>query len=138
MTASTEYQKPLPVKTEENAPYWESAKRHALEMQRCGDCGRFRYPVAMFCPFCLSDKTEWQLISGKAAVYSFIIVHQRYDPSFANDLPYNVAVVELDEGPRLVTNIVGIANDQIRVGMPLMISYDDVTDEFTLPKFRPA
>jgi uncharacterized OB-fold protein len=77
-------------------------------------------------------------VSGKATVYSFIIVHQRYDPSFAEDLPYNVTVVELEEGPRLVTNLVGIANDQIRVGMPLTITYEDITEEYTLPKFRPA
>lgn len=138
MTTSTEYQKPLPSKTDENARYWESAQQHALELQRCGGCGRFRYPSAPFCPNCLSPEAEWQPISGKAAVYSFIIVHQRYDPSFADDLPYNVAIVELDEGPRLVTNIVGCRNEDIRVGMPLTITYEDVTEEFTLPKFRPA
>lgn len=138
MTTSTEYAKPLPVRTEENAPFWDSAKRHALEMQRCGDCGRFRYPVAEYCPRCLSPATEWTPVSGKGSVYSFIIVHQRYDPSFADDLPYNVAIVELDEGPRLVSNIIGIPNGDIRVGMPLTISYEDVTEEFTLPKFKPA
>lgn len=138
MIAPTEYQKPLPVRTEENAPYWDSAKRHALELQRCGGCGRFRYPPSAFCPHCLSEEAEWQPASGKAAVYSFIIVHQRYDPSFADDLPYNVAIVELDEGPRLVTNIVGCRNEDIHVGMPLVITYADVTEEFTLPKFRPA
>jgi uncharacterized OB-fold protein len=138
VTTSTEYAKPLPVRTEENAPFWDSAKRHALEMQRCGDCGRFRYPVADFCPRCLSPEYEWRPVSGKSTLYSFIIVHQRYDPSFADDLPYNVAVVELDEGPRLVSNIVGIPNSDIRVGMPLTIIYEDVTEEFTLPKFKPA
>lgn len=138
MTTSTEYAKPLPVRTEENAPFWDSAKRHALEMQRCGDCGCFRYPVAEYCPRCLSPETEWTPVSGKGTLYSFIIVHQRYDPSFADDLPYNVAIVELEEGPRLVSNIVGIPNGDIRVGMPLTISYEDVTEEFTLPKFKPA
>ena len=138
MTTPTAYEKPLPVKTEENAPYWDSAKAHALELQCCDNCGRFRYPVAPFCPNCLSEEVSWKPVSGKATVYSFIIVHQRYDPSFADDLPYNVAVVELEEGPRLVTNIVGIANDQIRVGMPLSVRYEDITEEFTLPKFRPA
>lgn len=138
MTASTEYQKPLPVKTEENARFWESAQRHALELQRCAACGKFRYPCAEFCPNCLSPEAAWQPVSGRAAVYSFIIVHQRYDPSFVDDLPYNVAVVELEEGPRLVTNIVGCANGEIRIGMPLTVTYEDVTEEFTLPKFRPA
>jgi uncharacterized OB-fold protein len=138
MTTPTAYEKPLPVKTEENAPYWDSARAHALELQCCGNCGRFRYPVAPFCPHCLSEEATWKPVSGKATVYSFIIVHQRYDPSFAEDLPYNVTVVELEEGPRLVTNLVGIANDQIRVGMPLTITYEDITEEYTLPKFRPA
>ncbi len=138
MTTSTEYTKPLPVRTDENAPYWDSARRHALEMQRCGGCGRFRYPVAPFCPRCLSPEYEWQPVSGKAVVYSFIIVHQRYDPSFAADLPYNVAVVQLDEGPRLVTNLVNVKNDDIRVGMPVTVTYEDITDEYTLPKFQPA
>ncbi len=138
MTTSTGYAKPLPVRTDENAPYWDSARRHALEMQRCGNCGRFRYPVALFCPRCLSPEYEWQPVSGKAVVYSFIVVHQRYDPSFAEDLPYNVAVVELDEGPRLVTNLVNVKNDDIRVGMPVTVTYEDITDEFTLPKFQPA
>ena len=138
MTTSTEYTKPLPVRTEENAPYWDSVKRHAIEMQRCGDCGRFRYPVAPFCPRCLSPEYEWQPLSGKAVVYSFIIVHQRYDPSFAESIPYNVAVVALDEGPRLVTNIINVKNDDVRVGMPVTVTYEDITDEFTLPKFQPA
>lgn len=138
MTATAEYQKPLPVLTEENRPYWDSAKAHALRMQQCGGCGRFRYPIARFCPNCLSDAFEWQPVSGKATVYSFIIVYQRYDPSFADEMPYNVAVVQLDEGPRLVTNLRGIKNEQIRAGMAVTIDYDDVTDEITLPKFRPA
>lgn len=138
MATPAEYQKPLPVKTEENTRYWESARRHALELQRCGGCGRFRYPPATFCPRCLSHEAEWLPVSGRAAVYSFIVVHQRYDPSFADELPYNVAVVELDEGPRLVTNIIGCRNDEIHIGMPLRLVYEDVTEEFTLPKFRPA
>jgi uncharacterized OB-fold protein len=138
MTTPTAYEKPLPVKTAENAPYWESAKAHALELPCCVACGAFRYPPAPHCPRCLSDETEWQQVSGRATLYSFIIVHQRYDPSFAEDTPYNVAVVELDEGPRLVTNIVGVENAALRIGMPLAITYEDMTEEFTLAKFRPT
>src|SRR6266508_2927235 len=138
MTTPTAYEKPLPVKTEENAPYWDSAKVHALALQSCGACGRFRYPVAEFCPTCLSEESAWKPVSGKATLYSFIIVHQRYDPSFAEDLPYNIAVVVLEEGPRLVSNVVDVDNAALRIGMPLTITYDDITEEFTLPKFRPA
>jgi uncharacterized OB-fold protein len=138
VTTPTAYQKPLPIRTPDNARYWDSAKEHALKLQRCGQCGKFRYPPGPFCPSCLSDDFQWQPVSGRGTIYSFIIVHQRYDPSFAEDLPYNVAVVQLEEGPRLVTNIAGIANEAISVGMPVRVTYEDVTEEFTLPKFTPA
>jgi len=138
MTAPTTYEKPLPVKTAENAPYWDSAKAHALALPRCCACETWRYPPTPYCPKCLSDQTDWQEVSGRGTVYSFIIVHQRYDPSFAEDLPYNVTVVALEEGPRLVSNVVDVHNQDLRVGMPLTLTYDDITEEFTLPKFRPA
>jgi len=138
MTTPTAYQKPLPIRTADNARYWDSAREHALEMQRCGRCGKFRYPPAPYCPRCLSDQFEWQRISGRGTIYSFIIVHQRYDPSFADELPYNVAIVQLEEGPRLVTNVVGIPHQDLEVDMPVRVTYDDVTEEFTLPKFTPA
>jgi uncharacterized OB-fold protein len=138
VSTPTSYQKPLPVRTAENGPYWDSAKRHGLQLQQCRGCERFRYPPAKFCPRCLSDETDWREISGRGTVYSFIVVHQRYDPSFAEDLPYNVAIVELEEGPRLTTNVVDCANGDLQVGMAVELTYDDVTEEFTLPKFRPA
>lgn len=138
MTSPAAYQKPVPVRTEENAPYWDSAKAHALKMQRCRACELMRYPCARFCPRCLSEAAEWQELSGHGTLYSFIVVHQRYDPSFAEDLPYNVAIIELEEGPRLVSNVVDCANAELRIGMPVQLTYDDVTEEFTLPKFRPA
>src|SRR5437763_9683944 len=75
MTAM-EYRKPLPAITEQNRPYWESARAHGLRLQRCGACSRFRFPISAFCPYCLSDQTEWTLVSGRGTVYSFIIMHQ--------------------------------------------------------------
>lgn len=138
MTTPTVYEKPVPIRTAENAPYWDSAKQHSLQLQHCGACGKFRYPPSSYCPHCLSDETGWQAVTGNGTIYSFILVHQRYDPSFASDLPYNVAIVELAEGPRLVSNIIGCSNEALRVGMPVEVTYDDVTAEFTLPKFRPA
>ena len=76
-------------------------------------------------------------MSGRGTVYSFVIMHQVYDPAFKDDVPYNVAAVELEEGPRLYTNLVDVANAAIRVGMPVSVVYDDVTDGITLVKFRP-
>ena len=136
MTTTT-YGKPLPVRDPESAPYWDSLKEHRMRLQRC-DRGHFRFPVNPVCPECLSTGFTWEPVSGNGTVYSFIVVHQVYDPSFKGDVPYNVAVVELKEGPRLLTNVVGIANDQISIGMPVRVIYEDVTDEFTLAKFEVA
>ena len=132
------YEKPLPAIGEENSSYYESLKRHEIRLQRCAACGTFRYPAATHCPRCLSEQADWSRVSGRGTVYSWIVMHQIYDPAFKAEVPYNVAVVELEEGPRLTTNIVDCPNDAIRIGMPVIIAYDDVTDEVTLAKFRPA
>ena len=136
MSTAGDYAKPLPVRDAENAPYYDALQRHAMQLQRCPN-GHFRYPVSPVCPQCLSPEFTWEAVSGHGTIYSFVIVHQLYDPGFKADLPYNVAVVELAEGPRLVTNIVGCANEDLRIGMPVQIQYEDVTPEFTLAKFRP-
>ena len=133
---TTEYAKPLPAKNAQNTPFWDSAKRRKLQLPRCARCGAFHYPPEKYCPRCLHDELVWTEIAGTAMVYSFIIVHQKYHPAF--ETPYNVAVVELAEGPRLLTNIVGCAHEDIRVGMAVRVTYEDIDDEFTLPKFEPA
>jgi uncharacterized OB-fold protein len=137
MQQTTEYSKPLPVRDAENAPYYDALQRHELRLQRCPN-GHFRYPVSPVCPDCLSPEFSWELVSGRGTVYSFIVVHQVYDPGFKDEVPYNVAVVELAEGPRLVTNIVGCRNEDVRVGMAVAVRYEDATPEFTLVKFAPA
>jgi uncharacterized OB-fold protein len=125
------------VRDGENAPYWDSLKAHEMRLQRCAN-GHVRFPVNPVCPQCLSSEFTWEPVSGRGQVFSFTVVHQVYDPGFRDSVPYNVAVVELAEGPRMVTNLTGIANEQIRVGMPVRVAYDDVTDEFTLARFAPA
>jgi uncharacterized protein len=137
MTSATEYQKPLPIRDAENAPYYDSLQQHQMRMQRCPN-GHFRFPVNVVCPTCLSPEFTWEPVSGRGTIFSFTIIHQLYDQGFKDDLPYPVAVVELDEGPRLVTNIVNCPREAIQVGMPVQVVYDDVTPEFTLAKFEPA
>ena len=129
--------KPLPRITPENREFWESARRHELRLQRCADCGRYRYPPASVCPECLSDRAEWTRVSGRGKVTTWVVFHKLYFPSFAGDLPYNVVQVQLDEGPRLTANVVGIANTDLRVGKPVEVTFDDVTPEISLPRFRP-
>jgi uncharacterized protein len=131
------YPKPLPARSPLNAPYWDGLKRHELRLQGCQDCGTVWYPPAPFCPGCWSRQVLWQTLSGRGKVNAWVVFHQTYFASFTADVPYNVAEVELDEGPRLLTNLVAVENDAITMGMPVEIVFDDVTDEVTLAKFRP-
>ncbi len=132
------YRKPLPRIDEESRGYWEALQRHELYIQRCRDCGTFRFPPRAVCPACLSSAVEWVRASGRGAVYSVTVTHQNQAPGFRDDLPYVLAIVELSEGPRLMTNVVGCAPDAVHIGMAVEIVYDDVTAEVTLAKFRPA
>lgn len=130
-------EKPLPRPTEDSAPYWDAAGKGELRMQKCSDCGHVRFPPSLLCARCLSEQSEWVQLGGRGKVYSWIIVHQSQHPAFAPDTPYNVAIVELDEGPRLHTNLVDCANDDIHIGMPVEVVFDKVADDATLVKFRP-
>jgi len=130
--------KPVPVPTEDSKPYWEGCKRQELLIQRCRDCGHYRFPASGLCPKCMSTDTEWAKVSGRGTVYSWTIFHYLYHPAFAQDIPYNVAIVELEEGPRLHTNIVGCRNEDIYIGMPVEVVFEDISEEIALPKFRPS
>jgi uncharacterized OB-fold protein len=130
-------EKPLPRPTEDSAPFWEAAFRGELRMQQCADCGHVRFPPALLCARCLSDRAEWVRLSGRGTVYSWIVVHQSQHPAFNADVPYNVAIVELEEGPRLHTNLIGCSNEQIHIGMPVEVAFQKVNDDTALVKFRP-
>ncbi len=130
-------EKPLPRASEDSAPYWEAAQRGELRMQQCSSCAHLRFPPAVLCPCCLSEEAEWTRLSGRGTVYSWIVVHQSQHPAFNADTPYNVAIVELEEGPRLHTNLVQCRNEEIYIGMPVEVVFEAVNAEVTLPKFRP-
>ena len=138
MAETKGYKKPLPRVDEESRGWWEALARHELYFQRCRDCGTKRFYPRALCPRCLSSSTEWVRASGRGAVYSFTVTHQNQAPGFREELPYVLAIVELDEGVRIMTNVVGCAPDAIRIGMRVEVVFDDVTAEITLPKFRPA
>jgi len=131
-------EKPLPRPNEDTAPYWEAAQKGELRMQQCTDCRLVRFPPALLCARCLSEHAEWARLSGRGTVFSWIVVHQSQHPAFNADTPYNVTIVELEEGPRLHTNLVECSNDEIHIGMPVEVVFDKVSDEVTLPKFRPV
>jgi uncharacterized protein len=132
-----EYLKPLPRSTPESEPFWEACRRHSLELQRCDACGKFWFPPSNRCPHCLSGDWKWSPVSGSGQVFTFTVFHRAYHKGFADELPYAVAVVELHEGPRLVSNIVGCAPDDVKIGMPVAVVFEDVTADTTLFKFEP-
>jgi len=138
MADAKKYAKPLPRIDEESKGFWEGCQRHQLYVQKCRDCGVFRYYPRALCPRCLSGKIEWVLSSGKGTVYTFTVTYQNQAPGFRDSLPYVMAYVELEEGVRLLTNVVDCPPEQVKIGMPVEVTFDDVTPEVTLPKFKPV
>jgi hypothetical protein len=134
----SEYLKPLPTLNKDNRPFWEGCKEGKLRMQRCGACAHIRFPINTVCPRCLSPDFSWQDLSGRGTVFSYIVFYQVYNKAFAQDVPYNVALVQLEEGPRMYSNVVGVPNDAVKVGDALEVVFDAVTPEITIPRFRPS
>jgi uncharacterized OB-fold protein len=132
------YKKPLPRIDAESRGWWEALARHELSVQRCRDCGTVRLPPRAVCPSCLSSSVAWELASGLGTVYSFTVTRQNQAPGFREELPYVLAIVELEEGPRIMTNLMECAPDAVRIGMPVEVVFDDVAPEVTLAKFRPT
>ena len=128
---------PLPQPTPESKPFFDALKQHRLLIQRCRECSHAYYYPRPFCPTCLSANVEWEEAAGKGKLYSFVINH-RAAPGFV--APYIIAVVELDEGPRMMTNLIDVEPDpeMVRCEMRVEIVFDDVDVDFTLPRFRPA
>lgn len=134
----SDYTKPLPTLNDENRPFWEACRNGQLRMQQCDACGHVRFPINHVCPRCLSDAYHWERLSGRGTVFSYVVFHQVYNKAFAQDVPYNVAMVQLDEGPRMYSNVVGVPNDAVKVGDQLLVTFDAVTEEITIPRFRLA
>jgi uncharacterized OB-fold protein len=134
----SDYAKPIPTPSEDSRPYWEATKNHQLKLQQCLVCGAFRFPPGEVCPECTSEAYEWKPVSGKAKVFSFVVYHRAYHPGFKEELPYVVAVIELDEGPRMLSNVIGCKPEDVRCDMPVEVAFEDITDEVALPKFRPT
>jgi uncharacterized OB-fold protein len=136
-TAPTPAAKPLPQPGPDMVPFFDAARRHELVVQRCNGCGTPRFPARTICSRCLSRDAAWVPVSGRGTVFSFVVMHQANHPGFAAEVPYAVVVVELDEGPRLLSNVVDCPVDEIRIGLPVEVVFDVLTPEVTLPKFRP-
>ena len=135
-----EHRKPLPrpLHTETSKPFWEGTKRHELMLPRCRKCGSMFFYPREVCPVCLSPDIEWQRVSGRGRLHSYTVIHQPANRAFNQDVPYIYAMVQLDEGPRIISNLVECPIEQARIDMPVEATFDDVTPEWTLVKFKPV
>jgi uncharacterized protein len=129
---------PTPIPTPETLPFWEGAAAHELRIPRCADCGRAHFYPRRYCPFCSSAAIEWEKASGDATLASYVI-NQRPAPMFDRETPQIIALVELPEGVRMMTNIVEVAPDPaaLPLGMPLRVTFAQRGDQW-LPLFAPA
>ncbi len=133
----SQWNKFKPVPTEDTEPYWKYCAKGELRMQKCQECGHVRFPASVLCPKCLSEENEWVKLSGKGRVFSKAIFHQLYYPGFEDEIPYNTAIIELEEGPRLHTNILECENSEIVIGMPVSVIFKKIDDQISLPMFTP-
>jgi hypothetical protein len=130
--------KPVPIVNPWARPFWDGARAGRLLIQRCQDCARHVFYPRVACPHCASERLEWVEASGKGTVYSYTVVYNNAPSAFAADVPYVVAVIELAEGVRMLSNIVQCNLDGLRCDMPVEVTFERLNDEFTLPKFRPV
>lgn len=131
--------KPLPAPDPATREYWEAAKNGELRMPRCADCGKFHFYPRTLCPHCGSVKLEWQRCSGRGEVYSYTVVHRAPSPAFDAEVPYVVAVIALEEGPHLMSSVINMTPDAVRIGQKVQVSFKDTGNgEVMLPVFGPA
>ena len=128
--------KPTPIPSVESRPYWDALKQHRLVMPRCAACGRHWFPPSLLCPHCNARDFAWSDMSGRGKVFSYVVVHRVYHPGFAGEVPYVVALIELAEGPRMLTNLPGAPCDpaRLKIGAPLTVAFEQRGD-MTLPQF---
>jgi len=132
------YSKPLPAPDVDSAPYWDGCKSHRLLLQRCDACASFRFPAGPVCPNCNSREARWMPASGRGTVFSWIVVrHPVPAEVYGADVPYTVALIDLEEGVRMASNVVGCDPEALHAGMRVSVHFDDVTPEISLPRFKP-
>jgi uncharacterized OB-fold protein len=136
----TDKPKPAPIRptvNDVNRPFWEGCRGGQLKVQRCTHCGRLRYPAGVVCPACLGGDAEWHQLSGRGKVFSFVVFHRAYHPAWEGKVPYNVALIELDEGPIMLSNVVDVDNADLAVGFPVQVAFEAMDESLAIPVFKP-
>jgi uncharacterized OB-fold protein len=128
--------RPLPRPSALTEPFWDAARSHELRIQHCLDCGHYIFYPRYLCPDCGGDRLEWKRVSGRGTVFTYTVARKPTHPAFADRVPYVIAVVELEEGPKLTTNIVGIDPEDVSIGLPVQVAWEDAGD-IVLVDFEP-
>lgn len=130
--------KPVPIVNPWAKPFWDAAREEKLILQKCQDCDKHIFYPRIACPHCFSDKVEWIEASGKGMVYSYTVVTNNAPSAFIQDMPFVIAIVKLEEGVQMLSNIINCNPDDVECDMPVEVTFEKLNDEFTLPKFRPV
>lgn len=128
----------LPTPDPETQPYWDAAKEGKLLIRRCNACKRAYFYPRDFCPHCWSEDVSWEEASGRATLYTWSVVRRNDLPPWGERVPYVAAIVDLEEGPRMMTNVEGAELEELAIGMALVVDFRPETDDITAPIFRPA
>lgn len=128
--------KPLPPQTPEWMPFFESTARGVLSLPCCEQCGAYQFPPRPVCPNCLGKSFVWRAVSGRGEIWSYVVMHQVYHPAFAEEVPYAVVLVRLEEGPKILSRLVGVTPQQVQIGAAVEVTFVPVADGLHLPMFR--
>ena len=131
-------EKTRPTLRGEEAPFFAAAAEGRLVIQRCPECKRAVFYPRTLCPHCHDGIPEWTDASGRATVYSFTVLHRAGLPGFETDVPYVIAIVDLNEGVRVMANIVNVVPNDVRIGMPVSVTFERRADDFVVPQFEPS
>ena len=130
--------KMMPAVSPETAEYWAACKRRELVVQRCSSCGMHQFYPRVLCTGCSARTLEWVRASGRGAVKSYTVVRRAVSEAYVAEVPYVVALIALEEGPTMMSNVVGCDPESVRIGMPVQVVFEDWSETVTVPKFAPA
>jgi uncharacterized OB-fold protein len=133
-----QFEKPAPVTTPETEPFWEGCRRGELQLQSCRACKGVQFPPRRYCASCLSDDLVWDRASGRGTVRSYTIVSLPSSPAFADELPYVIALVDLQEGPTMLSGIRGCEVEAVHIGMSVEVEFEQRGERFRIPYFHPC
>lgn len=128
--------RPLPVPDADSVEFWEGCNAHELRLQECRNCGEVRHYPRSHCPNCRSAEARWIKATGRGRIHSFVVIYRALHPAFQEKVPYVVALIELEEGPRMISDLIDCDPAQVTIGMPVTIVFEDTKSQVSIPHFR--